>query len=131
MTKISQLVSFARLRGAMEEGQCSPSTHTAAADVSSPEPLRHSSRVGMAPPALSVRRRQARPRHRLGSTPSNRVRKGGVDRLRPTANRPAVALYERAISAVPTAPAFHRPLSDPTLLTLLRNVARDLGYVVL
>ncbi len=46
-------------------------------------------------------------------------------------NRPALALYERAVSALPIAPAFHRPLSDPTLLTLLRNVARDLGYVVL
>ena len=47
------------------------------------------------------------------------------------ANRPAFALYERAVSAIPRAPAFHRPLSDPTLLTLLRNVARDLGYVLL
>ena len=47
------------------------------------------------------------------------------------ANRPALALYERAVSALPAAPAFHRPLSDPTLLTLLRNVARDLGYVLL
>ena len=47
------------------------------------------------------------------------------------ANRPAVALYERALPAMPAAPAFHRPLSDPTLLTLLRNAARDLGYVLL
>ena len=47
------------------------------------------------------------------------------------ANRPALALYERAVPAIPSAPAFHRPLSDPTLLTLLRNVARDIGYVVL
>ncbi len=47
------------------------------------------------------------------------------------ASRPALALYERAGSAIPTAPAFHRPLSDPTLLTLLRNAARDLGYAVL
>lgn len=47
------------------------------------------------------------------------------------ANRPALALYERAVSAMPSAPAFHRPLSDPALLTLLRNVARDLGYLLL
>lgn len=47
------------------------------------------------------------------------------------ANRPALALYERALSAMPSAPAFHRPLSDPALLTLLRNVARDLGYLLL
>ena len=46
-------------------------------------------------------------------------------------NRPAVALYDRAQSALPGAPAFHRPLSDPSLLTLLRNVAADLGYVLL
>ncbi len=46
------------------------------------------------------------------------------------ANRPAFALYERAIAAIPKSPAFHRPLSDPTLLTLLRNAARDLGYVL-
>ncbi len=47
------------------------------------------------------------------------------------ANRPALALYDRAQSALPGAPAFHRPLSDPSLLTLLRNVAADLGYVLL
>lgn len=47
------------------------------------------------------------------------------------ANRPCFALYERAISAMPSAPAFHRSLSDPTMLTLLRNVARDLGYILL
>lgn len=47
------------------------------------------------------------------------------------ANRPALALYDQATSAMPSAPAFHRPLSDPALLTLLRNVARDVGYGLL
>lgn len=43
-------------------------------------------------------------------------------------NRPAVALYERAGGALPPAPEFHRPLSDPALLAALRVVAEDLGY---
>ena len=44
------------------------------------------------------------------------------------ANRPAFALYERALRAMPDSPSFHRPLSDPALLSLLRWVAKDLGY---
>lgn len=44
------------------------------------------------------------------------------------ANRPAVALYERAGSALPLFPSFHRPLSDPALLEVLRHAARQLGY---
>lgn len=44
------------------------------------------------------------------------------------ANRPAVALYERAALALPAAPIFHRPLIDPILLPVLSRVARDLGY---
>lgn len=41
---------------------------------------------------------------------------------------PAAALYERALPALPATPVFHRPLSDPALLTVLKRVARDLGY---
>lgn len=44
------------------------------------------------------------------------------------ANRPAIALYERAEAALPASPDFHRPLSDPALLAVLRNAARLLGY---
>jgi hypothetical protein len=44
------------------------------------------------------------------------------------ANLPAVALYERAESALPASPEFHRPLADPALLAVLRNTARHLGY---
>lgn len=44
------------------------------------------------------------------------------------ANRPAIALYERALTALPRAPVFHRPLRDPALLSVLRHVAQDLGY---
>ncbi len=43
-------------------------------------------------------------------------------------NQSAVALYERAAGALPDVPQFHRPLSDPALLPLLRSVARDIGY---
>ncbi|HEV7517688.1 MAG TPA: RES family NAD+ phosphorylase [Thermoanaerobaculia bacterium] len=44
------------------------------------------------------------------------------------AHRPAVALYERALAALPPTPVFHRPLSDPALLSDLERVARHLGY---
>ncbi|MCP4660186.1 MAG: hypothetical protein GY856_32695, partial [bacterium] len=44
------------------------------------------------------------------------------------ANRPAMALYERASSAIPAVPVFHRPLVDPALLPLLKKIAQELGY---
>jgi hypothetical protein len=44
------------------------------------------------------------------------------------AHRPAVALYERAMTAFPRTPLVHRPLSDPALLADLDRVAGDLGY---
>lgn len=44
------------------------------------------------------------------------------------ANRPAIALYERAVDSIPPMPIFHRPLIDPALLPVLTRVARDLGY---
>jgi hypothetical protein len=45
-------------------------------------------------------------------------------------NRPAVALSERvgALAVFPRTPVFHRALSDPLLLTPLRNAARELNY---
>lgn len=46
------------------------------------------------------------------------------------ANRPALALYERAEQALPPTPFFHRALADPLLLTPLRNVAFRLGYLI-
>jgi hypothetical protein len=44
------------------------------------------------------------------------------------ANRPSYALYERALSALPSAPMFHRALSDPSLLRRLNAAATALGY---
>lgn len=44
------------------------------------------------------------------------------------ANRPAVALTDRATSALPKQPTFHRPLTDPALLYMLRNAGKELGY---
>lgn len=48
------------------------------------------------------------------------------------ANEPAVALNDRAEAAkvLPAVPAFHRALADPALLTVLRNAARALGYLL-
>jgi RES domain-containing protein len=44
------------------------------------------------------------------------------------AHRPAVALYEHALAALPETPIFHRPLNDPALLRDLDRIARHLGY---
>ena len=45
-------------------------------------------------------------------------------------NRPAVALYERALDTgpFPDTPRFHRQLSDPLLIEPLRNACRQIGY---
>jgi hypothetical protein len=44
------------------------------------------------------------------------------------ANRPALALYERARPALAPVPLFNRPLSDPALLVDLDRIALNLGY---
>ncbi len=44
------------------------------------------------------------------------------------AKAPASALWQRAADALPAVPVFHRALSDPALLTPLRNAARELNY---
>lgn len=46
------------------------------------------------------------------------------------ANRPALALYERALPAMPTAPAFNRALADPALALRIAAAASRLGYLV-
>lgn len=48
------------------------------------------------------------------------------------ANRPAMVLTDRAEAAgvIPEHPGFHRALGDPALLSLLKNIARTLGYAV-
>jgi hypothetical protein len=43
-------------------------------------------------------------------------------------NAPCLALFERAADAFPPNPELHRPLSDPTLETLLLKAAAALGY---
>lgn len=47
------------------------------------------------------------------------------------ANLPSVALYERAIDAMPMLPVFHRALADPVLTTTILNAAVNLRYVVI
>ncbi len=46
-------------------------------------------------------------------------------------NRPAVALYDRATSAVPPTPNFNRALQDPSMTTVLANAAADFNYLVI
>lgn len=48
------------------------------------------------------------------------------------ANQPAMVLTERAhaLSIIPAHPSFHRALSDPAILTILKNAARSVGYVL-
>ena len=48
------------------------------------------------------------------------------------ANRPAMVLTDRAeaAGATPGHPRFHRALGDPAILSLLKNIARTLGYAV-
>jgi hypothetical protein len=44
------------------------------------------------------------------------------------ANRPSFAFYERAATALPAAPVFHRALADPLLFPWLRAAADEFGY---
>ena len=48
------------------------------------------------------------------------------------ANRPAMVLTDRAEAAgiIPDQPSFHRALGDPALFSVLKNVARTLGYAL-
>ncbi len=45
-------------------------------------------------------------------------------------NRPAIAIYERALNAnlFPPAPELHRELSSPLLINPLRNACNEIGY---
>ena len=45
-------------------------------------------------------------------------------------NRPAAALYERAVEALPTRPVFHRALADPALTAIVLRAAGRFGYAV-
>src|SRR5687767_11973599 len=46
------------------------------------------------------------------------------------ANHLCVGLYERALGAMPARPVFHRVLSVPTVLTLLKNACAAVGYAL-
>lgn len=48
------------------------------------------------------------------------------------ANAPVIVLNDRAerLGVIPEQPSFHRSLSDPSLITFLRNAAYDLGYLL-
>lgn len=46
-------------------------------------------------------------------------------------NSPAIALYDRAIAAMPVTPTFNRALLDPSMTTVLSNAAVNLNYILL
>jgi len=46
------------------------------------------------------------------------------------ANRPAVALYERAKTSLPTKPRFQRALADAALSAVVKNAGHRFGYAV-
>jgi len=45
-------------------------------------------------------------------------------------NRPAIALYERALAAMPGRPVFHRALADPALTAIVLRAAGRFGHGV-
>lgn len=46
-------------------------------------------------------------------------------------NAVAVVLNDRVLAtALPPAPGFHKALGDPGMITLLKNAAREIGYVI-
>ncbi len=45
-------------------------------------------------------------------------------------NKPAITLYERAISALSTTPDFNRALADPTLTAPLKNASNEINYSI-
>ena len=46
------------------------------------------------------------------------------------ANHPALALYERAATALPALPVFHRALADRAMTPFVANAALEVGYRV-
>jgi len=46
-------------------------------------------------------------------------------------NKPAITLYERAISELPPNPDFNRALADPTLTALLKNASNVINYSII
>ena len=46
------------------------------------------------------------------------------------ANATAIVLNKRAADAIPELPDFHRSLDDAAMVTVLKNAARELGYVL-
>jgi len=72
-----------------------------------------------------------RPRRRRWSTAMHEAYPGIAGLLYASSmngNEPAVALYERALPALPASPIFDRPLSDAGLLLPLERIAYSLGY---
>ncbi len=46
------------------------------------------------------------------------------------ANAVAVVLNDRVAPALPPSPSLHKALDDPGMITVLKNAAREIGYVI-
>lgn len=74
------------------------------------------------------RRRPFSVRHRPSRHGVNSHKRLGVDVKHRSQAHPLVKTPTQDL--VPAQPSFHRALNDPSILTLLTNAARDLGYAL-
>jgi len=96
-------------------------------DLTGPFPTRAGASMGLMTGARSVSRNWARGFYSAYPTLAGLYYPSSMH-----ANRPAMALNDRADAAdiIPAHPSLHRALSDPALLTVIRNAARALGYAL-
>jgi RES domain-containing protein len=96
-------------------------------DLTSRFPTQSGASLGLMTGPRSVSRRWARGYYEVYSRAHGLIYPSSMH-----ANQPALVLNDRAeaAGALPVVPAFHRALADPALLTVLRNAARALGYLL-
>jgi hypothetical protein len=96
-------------------------------DLTGRFPTRSGASMGLMTGPRSVSRRWARAYYEVFAGAQGFIYPSSMH-----ANERAVVLNDRAeVSEVlPPVPAFHRALADPALLTVLRNAARTLGYLL-
>jgi hypothetical protein len=96
-------------------------------DLTSRFPTQSGASIGLMTGPRSVSRRWARGYYEVYSRAQGLIYPSSMQ-----ANEPALVLNDRAeaAGALPVVPAFHRALADPALLTVLRNAARALGYLL-
>lgn len=96
-------------------------------DLTGRFPTQSGASMGLMTGPRSVSRRWARGYYEVYSRAQGLIYPSSMH-----ANEPALLLNDRAevAGALPAVPAFHRALADPALLTVLRNAARALGYLL-